>query len=365
MGRVSEKEPLFEWISDVPAMTNVEQPCQWEGELTLLQEKASLAIAETIRKNEQLLIEAVCGAGKTEMLYAGIDFAIREGKRVCIATPRSDVVRELAPRLRRDFPRIKAAALYGGSTEKDQQAHLVIATTHQLLRYKNSFDVVIIDEVDAFPFHHDKMLPKAVGRAVKDNHAKIYLTATPRLDMKLASLTRKIPTVSIPQRFHGHPLPVPQFKQIFRLNKHLDEQSLHPKIKEWMKARGDRRYLLFASTVAMAKKLSDELGDVPYVHSESPNRKGLIQKFRNKEMQALITTTILERGVTFPSIDVAVIQADHKVFDEAALVQIAGRAGRSANDPTGDVTFFFEAKTHAIVQARKYTLNKNREAGLM
>lgn len=66
-----------------------------------------------------------------------------------------------------------------------------------------------------------------------------------------------------------------------------------------------------------------------------------------------MTTTILERGVTFPSVDVFVLQADHDVFDEAALVQIAGRAGRSKNDPTGSVHFYFETYTKAIRKAIK------------
>src|SRR5699024_11776304 len=70
-----------------------------------------------------------------------------------------------------------------------------------------------------------------------------------------------------------------------------------------------------------------------------------------KEIFILLTTTILERGVTFPSVDVAVLDAGHDVFDEAALVQIAGRAGRSPDDPDGEVVFFHDGKTESIVDA--------------
>lgn len=103
------------------------------------------------------------------MLYEGISYAASHSMKLCIATPRADVVRELAPRLRKDFPNVKSAALYGGSSEVDEQAQLVIATTHQLLRYDCAFDVMIVDEVDAFPYHKDPALPKAVKRAVKEN----------------------------------------------------------------------------------------------------------------------------------------------------------------------------------------------------
>ncbi|GAE95069.1 ComF operon protein A [Gracilibacillus boraciitolerans JCM 21714] len=48
------------------------------------------------------------------------------------------------------------------------------------------------------------------------------------------------------------------------------------------------------------------------------------------------------------------MDAGHQVFDEAALVQIAGRAGRSPNDPTGNVIFIHQAKpSKSNKQSRK------------
>jgi competence protein ComFA len=75
----------------------------------------------------------------------------------------------------------------------------------------------------------------------------------------------------------------------------------------------------------------------------------------------LLTTTILERGVTIPNIDVAVIGSEDRVFTESALVQIAGRAGRSSEFPTGDVTFFHYGKTSEMVKARNQIFNMNEE----
>lgn len=360
MGRVSEIEPLYEWIGPRPNQTKVSNICQWKGQLTPLQKRASKAIIKAIDNDEKLLIHAVCGAGKTEMLYEGITYAIEQNKKVCIATPRTDVVRELAPRFRRDFPNIKSCALYADSTEKDINSHLVIATTHQLFRYKDHFDVTIVDEVDAFPYHHDRMLGKAVKRATKQKSSTIFLTATPRPNMKLKKALNLIPSVSIPLRFHGHPLPVPQFKYIPKLNKQLNDNQVPSEIMNWFESR-KRRYLIFVSTINLAERLAKQL-NLPFVHAESSEREKMIKQFREEKMNALITTTILERGVTFPSIDVCVIQADHHVFDEAALIQIAGRAGRSSDDPMGDVIFFYEVKTRAMVTARKEIILKNKEA---
>lgn len=61
---------------------------------------------------------------------------------------------------------------------------LIISTTHQLLRYKEAFDVIIIDEVDAFPYSIDNTLQYAVKKSAKRQSAHIYLTATPSADMK-------------------------------------------------------------------------------------------------------------------------------------------------------------------------------------
>ena len=96
------------------------------------------------------------------------------------------------------------------------------------------------------------------------------------------------------------------------------------------------------------------------VHAGDPERIEKVQSFREKQASLLLTTTILERGVTFPSVDVFVIDAGHLVFDEAALVQIAGRAGRSPDDPDGDVRFYHAGKTNAMLDAYESIVKMNK-----
>jgi competence protein ComFA len=98
------------------------------------------------------------------------------------------------------------------------------------------------------------------------------------------------------------------------------------------------------------------------VHAEDPERKAKVEKMRSKEKQILLTTTILERGVTFPNIDVAVIGAEDPIFTEAALVQIAGRVGRSVDYPTGTITFFHYGKTSAMLKSVSHITSMNIEA---
>src|SRR5690606_37941461 len=98
------------------------------------------------------------------------------------------------------------------------------------------------------------------------------------------------------------------------------------------------------------------------VHSEDPERKEKVEKMRRNEISILLTTTILERGVTFPNIDVAVVGAEDDTFPESALVQIAGRVGRNPKYPDGDITFFHHGQTRAMVRARNQLLRMNRDA---
>ncbi|WP_240335237.1 DEAD/DEAH box helicase [Paraliobacillus sediminis] len=369
MGRVMMCTPLYYWTGPQPLFTLQDNPCKWKGELTPAQQNAANKIEEAMVKGrEELLVWAVCGAGKTEMLFQGIATAIKQGKRVCLATPRADVVRELIPRFEQAFPKTPLAGLYGGAEVKVENAQLILATTHQLLRYAHAFGVVIIDEVDAFPFHADASLPYAASRATKPDATTIYLTATPRQALKKRSNQGKLATVFVPVRFHGHPLPEPKLR-LTTLKKSLTAKQLPRSFWSWFarRERATRQLLIFVPTIQLATdllpSLKTQLPDkkIAAVHASDPDREEKVQLFRQQNLDIILTTTILERGVTFPSVDVAVIDAGHEVFDEAALVQIAGRAGRSPNDPTGEVIFFHDGKTNAMLRAGQAINQMNKK----
>lgn len=116
------------------------------------------------------------------------------------------------------FPNINVAALYGGSLDGEKDAALIVATTHQVLRYYRAFHVMIVDEIDAFPYHADKMLHYAVNEAMKEEAARIYLTATPDETWKRKLRNGKQKGIVIPGRYHRHPLPVPIFRWCVRKN---------------------------------------------------------------------------------------------------------------------------------------------------
>src|SRR5690625_3126230 len=100
-------------------------------------------------------------------------------------------------------------------------AEISIAMKHQVQRYNEACDIIIIDEIDAFPYHADPSLPFAAERSIKEKGSTIYLTATPRTDHKNLIGRNKLPHTFVPSRFHGHPLPVPVLKICFTLKKTL------------------------------------------------------------------------------------------------------------------------------------------------
>src|SRR5690625_927971 len=380
MGRVMECESLYKWTGRKPIWLKHDSPCTWKGNLTKAQQQAANRIAQSVNEGlKELLVWAVCGAGKTEMLFLGITEALKQGKRICIATPRADVVRELKPRIQQAFAKVSVQALYGGSQDKDATAQLILATTHQLLRFKEAFDVMIIDEIDAFPYHADLSLPFATSRAKNPVCTTIYLTATPRKKQQSLITRKKLPHIFVPIRYHGYPLPVPQMKMSLSLKKDLQNNQPPAPFITWLNKRQNsrRQLLIFVPSISLAEQITKNIrrilleeniieknNAIDFVHAEDPCREERVQQFRSKELKVIVTTTILERGVTFPSVDVAILDAGHDVFDDAALVQIAGRAGRSADDPTGEVVFFHDGKTEAMIQAISAIKQMNQRGGV-
>lgn len=318
----------------------------------------------------EFLIWAVTGAGKTEMIYPLIAHEVAMGRKVLVATPRRDVVLELLPRMQRAFPERTLIALYGGSEQRWDNAEITLATTHQLLRFRHRFDLAVIDELDAFPFHNNPMLQYAARMAVRSGGRTIYLSATPPTAMQRQVKAGRLPCARVPVRFHRHPLPIPWLLRIPPLAKWVKAGRLPRKLKHMLDrslARGAQLFL-FVPQIRRVLPLVELLrraypGEaIEGTSSQDEERAEKVQGLRAKAIRILVTTTILERGVTIPKSDVFVLDAGAGLFDEAALVQMAGRAGRSLDDPAGYVVFAAAELTRSQVGAVRQIRRMNRLA---
>lgn len=361
MGRVSSCTDLISW-KDSSIISPYSHSFRWNGELTPLQHQACQELKASLRRNESHLIYAVCGAGKTELLFPPLHDALTAGKRICIAAPRTDVILELSPRLRAAFPDTTIHTLYGGSPLEEGYAQLVLATTHQLYRFEGAFDLIIVDEADAFPYSFDPTLVRAVTKALKENAPVVYVSATPA-----KNLLKSVPNQSkIFRRFHGHLLPVPSYQSLWHYKKSFKANKIPLKLTEWIKLRIKRKepFLLFFPTIEMISKAEVLFkgidNRIEAVHSKDPDRKEKVMKLRQGEIPGILTSTILERGVTIENVQVGIVGADEEVFEAAALIQMAGRAGRSANFPDGEVTFFHNGISRQMDIARGKIISYNK-----
>ena len=366
LGRVRSDQELYYFPQeDFPR----QQSLNWQGQLTPFQAQISQALCQAVDEKRPSLVHAVSGAGKTEMIYAVVAKVLDRGGTVCIATPRIDVCIELHKRLVQDFN--CPIALLHGESDAYFRTPLVIATTHQLLKFYRAFDLLIIDEVDAFPYADNPMLYQAVNLSTKEDGLQLFLTATSTEELDKKVKSGKLQRLSLPRRFHGNPLVVPSKIWMSGFEKKMDKNLLPQVLIKHIARQRKTGFplLLFAPEIKTGQQLTTILEKlfpderIGFVSSQTENRLEVVEAFRKKELTILVSTTILERGVTFPCVDVMVVQANHQLYTSSSLVQIGGRVGRSMERPTGDLLFFMEGSNRAIEKAIAEIKTMNLEAG--
>lgn len=324
--------------------------------LTMLQYAASRFLIINYQNNSDGVVVAVCGAGKTEMCFPLISRLINNHK-IAFAIPRIDICVDIYERLKEEY--LNNVGIRTGAIKENLGANLLVLTTNQLLKYHNHFDLIIIDEVDAFPFDVDPTFYEGVKESI--NHGSIfYLTSTP--SPRLVNMN--LPQFTIYKRWHNIALPVPiliHYKNYTPLPRKLKKIIINRPCTK----NGPRQLLIFISTIKHGKKFSDYLNnnyiEHKFVYSSHSDRSEIITAFRNRHFTILLTTTILERGVTFDDVDVLVIDSDNSFYNKAALVQIAGRAGRKLEYQEGRVYFGYSIYTQTIANSIKFIKSNNRK----
>lgn len=311
------------------------------------QEQLSKKVNENYLHGKNTLIHAVCGAGKTELVFEVISTALSLGQRVGFAIPRRDVVRELFQRLVAAFPSVNVIGVYGGH-HAQIEADIVVLTTHQLYRYEHYFDLLVVDEIDAFPFKNNELLQTFFQRSVKGHF--VLLSATPSVEIQQMFSSGNNVLLELYSRYHGGRLPEPVFVIRLFLFKYV---FLVKKLRSFGEEK--KPCFVFTPTIAMC----DEIFSIVHwwvpngnrVHSKVKQRAEIIDQFKKGEYRYLITTSVLERGVTIKNLQVIVYESDHMLYDQAALVQIAGRVGRKSDARDGEVIFLSRRVSESMEKA--------------
>lgn len=325
-------------------------------ELSSDQIKAAKDISEAVNNHQNVLVNAVCGSGKTELTFEVIKQALIKGQQVGFAIPRRDVVMEIYKRLKDVFPRNTVVAVYGGHHE-NLEGEIIVLTSHQLYRYTNYFDLLIMDEIDAFPFHGDDVLQAMFRRSLRGQFVMMSATLSTAETESFSKRGGKI--ITLDTRYHGQPLPEPSVVIMLGILKLF---FLIRKLREFINEQ--KPVFVFAPTIAKCEDVADFITKWvrggTYVHSKCQKRAEIIEDFRKGKYKYLVTTAVLERGVTVKNLQVIIYESDNNIYTSSALIQIAGRVGRKKDAPDGEVIFLSDRKTKAMEEAISEIRNKNK-----
>ena len=294
--------------------------------LSPAQQAISQGLVDCFKRRENAYVWAVCGSGKTEIVFEVMRYALSQGCRVCFCVPRKELVKELYERIQDAFKGIDIGVMYGGVCEKED-AQFIVCTMHQLYRFENGygFDLMVADEIDAFPFYNNEVLNELFERCCVGSFVKMSATIDEK-DIHNGEL------FILNRRYHNHDLPMPK-RLIVPSWCHMYMLLILIKKSDY--------YIVYVPTIAYVSKVVTFLNKhhicAEGVSSLGEHNDDSIKNLKEHRIQVLVSTTLLERGITIENIQVIVMYSNHVVYDWRTLVQIAGRVGRKPQHPDGFV----------------------------
>ena len=290
-------------------------------------------------ESDQPMDRLVCGDvgfGKTEVAMRAAFKAVEGGKQVAFISP----ITILADQHLKSFQKrakgfdINVEMLSRFRTPKEQKNILerlkkgdidVIIGTHRLLQDDVHFlnlGLVIIDEEQRFGVKQKEKFKK-----IRNQVDILTLTATPiprTLNLALNNL-RDISTITTPP-----PGRLPIITEVRRYSDRLIIEAIKHEIE-----RSGQVYFLHnrVETIeSIAEKLRKLMPDIKFIVAHGQLAPGDLEerivKFKNKEFDVLISSTIIENGIDLPNANTLIVD-DAENFGLAQLYQLRGRIGRS------------------------------------
>ncbi len=316
-------------------------------ELTNAQKRVLDEIEKDMESNKCMnrLLQGDVGSGKTAIAMCASYKAVRSGYQVAIMAPTAILAVQHLENFNKQFEKlgIKCELLVSAITKKKKSEILerlkageidIIIGTHALIEDNVEFKklgLVVTDEQHRFGVKQRAKIAKK-----GENPDVLVMSATP-IPRTLALILYGDLDISIIDE-----LP-PNRKKIetFAVNKSY-EQRINNFIQKQIE-EGRQCYIVcplveeseeqdLKSVVEICKKYQKEIFPqykVEYLHGKmKPKEKDeIMMKFKNKEIDILISTTVIEVGVDVPNANIMVIE-DAQRFGLAALHQLRGRVGR-------------------------------------
>jgi ATP-dependent DNA helicase RecG len=306
--------------------------------------KADMASAQTMQR----LLQGDVGSGKTVVATIACLAAIQSGYQAAFMAPTEILARQHYEKISRQLERLtfngrklRLALLVGQDKQKEKiyqeikeaKIDLVIGT-HALLQEELSFkslSFIVIDEQHKFGVGQRALLPKK-----GNNPDVLIMTATP-IPRTLAITLYGDLDISVINELPLGRIPVKtlQFNQ-------EDSHKAYALVKQELNC-GCQGYIIYpvieesyALDIAGAKKMFTELKNEEFkefrlglIHGKlkTQEQNEVMLKFKNKQLDLLVATTILEVGIDIPNATCMIIEHAER-FGLSQLHQLRGRIGR-------------------------------------
>ena len=290
-------------------------------------------------ESTKIMDRLICGDvgyGKTEIAIRAAFKAVQEGKQVVYLVPTTILAQQhyntFVQRLK-DFPvRIDLLCRFRSSyqqkkTVEDLKKGLVdiVIGTHRVLSKDVGFKdlgLLIIDEEQRFGVTHKEKIKK-----LRENIDVLTLTATPiprTLHMSLIGIR----DMSVLEEAPQDRMPIQTY--VMEYNDEMVREAIEREL-----SRGGQVYYVYnrvndiADVAGHLQQLLPE-ANISFAHGQMREREleDIMYDFINRDIDVLVSTTIIETGLDIPNANTMIIQ-DADRFGLSQLYQLRGRVGRS------------------------------------
>ena len=314
--------------------------------LTVSQNKVIDEIIEDLQKPYPMnrLLEGDVGSGKTVVAAAAAFIAFLNGCQSVIMAPTQILAQQHFDTLNNLLQpfKVRISLITSAITEKDLGRCDIFVGTHSLIHQKINIDkvaLVVIDEQHKFGVEQREHLVKKIGKKNISPHV-LTMTATPiprtvaltfygDLDLSTLNETpegrQKITTWVVPKEKRDNAYKWID-KNIQKIGSQvfivcpLIEESESETLKDIRSVTKEYQSL---KKIFKGRKLGLLHGKLKI---EEKNK--VVEDFRNRKLDILVATPVVEVGIDIPNATIMVIEAADR-FGLAQLHQLRGRVGRS------------------------------------
>ncbi len=312
-------------------------------QLTDDQKKAAWEIIQDLGKARPMsrLLEGDVGSGKTVVAAMAMLNVVINKKRAALMAPTEILAEQHFNSLNNLFKNseFKIGLLTGTKKIKDVNEFDIIVGTHAIIQKKVNIEnlaLAIVDEQHRFGVNQRQQI---IDFNKKDDSVPHFLslTATP-IPRSLALAIYGDLDLSIIKTLPKNRKPI-----ITKLVKETERQKAYNFIREQIKS-GRQIFVICPlidesdnletkSVKAEHKRLAEEIFPefkIGLLHGKmkSADKDAVMKSFSNKEMDILVSTSVIEVGIDVPNASVILIEGAER-FGLAQLHQFRGRVGRS------------------------------------